>query len=143
LAYRQSEDPALLLPFAACFGSNVAIIALVRHLFAVPELPWRLAVSSNVAKGMVVIVPTVLAADGFAGAALVDLASCLVAVYAATAIFHRLQPALSEFPVDAARWVRQAIIVAVTSALALGPHIGSMPDPSSVVTVSVPDHLQR
>ena len=143
LAYRQSEDPALLLPFAACFGANVAIIALVRHMFAEPDLPWRRAVSSNVARGMVVIVPTVLAAEGFTGAALIDLASCLVAVYAATALFYRLQPGLTEFPVDAARWMRQATIVAATSALALGPHIGSMPDPSSVVTVTVPQLLQR
>jgi phytol kinase len=133
LAYRQAGDPALLAPFAACFGSNVAIIALVRHKLAVPELPWREAVSANVAKGMLVIVPAALVLHGFTAAALADLGFGLIAVYAATAIFYRIQPGLSQFPIDAARWVRQAIVVGATSFIALGTHFASMPDPLSVL----------
>ena len=41
---------------------------------------------------------------------------------AATVLFYWLQPKLATFPVDGARWVRQAAIVAVTSTLALGIH---------------------
>jgi phytol kinase len=132
LAYRQSDEPALLLPFAACFASNVAIIALVRHKLVAPDLAWRQAVSANVAKGMLVMVPSVLALDRFTISTLLDLAAGLIAVYAATAIFYRLQPGLTTFPVDAGRWTRQALVVAATSVLALGIHHSAMPDPTSL-----------
>jgi len=120
LIYRQTDEVRMLLPFAACFGADLAIIALVREKFARPELGWRQAVSSTVAKGMLVIVPTVLALDGIALTVAVDLAFALLALYAATALFYRLQPALSTFPVDGGRWLRQALIVTATSVIALG-----------------------
>lgn len=132
LTYRQSGEPALLLPFAACYGSNVAIIALVRNKQAAPELGWRQAVSANVAKGMLVVLPSVVVLDGFTASALTDLGFGLIAVYAATALFYRLQPRLTEFPVDAGRWIRQGTIVAATSVIALGLHFGAMPDPGSL-----------
>jgi phytol kinase len=133
LAYRQTGNAALLAPFASCFASNVAIIALVRHKRVAPALAWRKAVSANVAKGMLVVVPAALVLHGFTPAAIADLAFGLIAVYAATAIFYRLQPRLSEFPVDAARWIRQALVVAATSFIALGTNVASTPDPLSVL----------
>jgi len=143
LAYRQSDEPALLLPFAACFASNVAIIALVRHKLVAPDLAWRQAVSANVAKGMLVMVPSVLALDRFTISALLDLAAGLIAVYAATAFFYRLQPGLTTFPVDAGRWTRQALVVAATSILALGIHHGAMPDPRSLGVTDLLNLLER
>lgn len=128
LVYGQAKEPAVFFPFAACFGANVAIIALVRQKFANPGVPWRRAVSTNVAKGMLVIVPSVLVMDGFTGAALFDLAAGLLAVYVATALFYRLQPGLETFPVDAGRWFRQSGIVAATSTIALGIRYGALPD---------------
>ena len=142
LAYRQSEELALLLPFAACFGSNVAIIALVRHKVVAPELHWRQAVSANVAKGMLVVVPSVLVLDRFTLSALLDIAFGLIAVYAATAIFHRLQPGLSSFPVDAGRWTRQALVVSATSVVALGLHPGATPDFASFSVVDLLNLLE-
>jgi phytol kinase len=127
LVFRESGETAVYFPFAACFGANVAIIALVRHKFAVPGLRWRQALSANVAKGMLVIVPAVLAVDGFTLVAALDLAACLLALYAAAALFYWLQPALETFPVDAGRWVRQAAIVAGTSTLSLGIRYGALP----------------
>ena len=126
LVYREIEAGALFFPFAACFGANLAIIALVSHKFADPGVAWRSAVSTSTAKGMLVVLPSVLVMDGFTWAALLDLAAGLLAVYAATAIFYRVQPWLGEFPVDARRWVRQSVVVAATSAIALGIHYGVM-----------------
>jgi len=143
LGYRQSEESVLLLPFAACFGSNVAIIALVRHKMVAPELHWRQAVSANVAKGMLVIVPSVLVLDRFTASTLLDLAFGLIAVYAATVLFYRLQPGLSSFPVDAGRWIRQALVVAAASVLALGLHFGAMPDPASLSVTDLLNLLER
>jgi phytol kinase len=127
LVYRQTGDQAVFFPFAACFGANVAIIALVRHKFADPAVPWRRAISTSVAKGMIVVAPAVLVIDGLSVAAALDLAAGLVALYAATALFYRVQPALASFPVDAGRWVRQAIIVAATSTIALGIRYEALP----------------
>ena len=59
--------------------------------------------------------------------ALVDLAGCLVAIYAGTATFARLQPKLADEPFDTSRWVRQVAIVAVTSCIAVGIHYSAVP----------------
>jgi hypothetical protein len=68
---------------------------------------------------MIVVVLSVLIMDGLSLRALVDMGMCLIAVFMATALFYQFQPALSTFPVDGPRWVRQAVIVAGASALAL------------------------
>jgi hypothetical protein len=73
----------------------------------------------------------VLVLDRFTLSALLDIAFGLIAVYAATALFHRLQPGLSSFPVDAGRWTRQALVVSATSVVALGLHPGAAPDIAS------------
>jgi phytol kinase len=124
LVFRESEEPALFYPFAACFASNVAIIALVRHKYAMPGIGWRQAIAASVAISMVVIIPSVLVVDGVTLNALLNATACLVAVFLAAAIFYRLQPGLSAFPVDGPRWARQAVIVGVTSTVALGIHHG-------------------
>lgn len=121
LVYRESGAQWAFYPFVSCYAANVAIIALVRHKFAAPNLSWFHALSINVGTGMIVAVPSILMNDGLTGIALLEVSACLVAVLAATAIFYRLQPALSTFPVDGPRWIRQALIVAITSAIALVP----------------------
>jgi hypothetical protein len=143
LLFREFEEPALYYPFVACFASNVAIIALVRHKFTMPQIDWRQALPANVATSMVVIIPSVAAMDGVTWNALLDAAACLAAVIMATAIFYRLQPALAAFPVDGPRWVRQAVIVAVTSAVALGFRYGALrqlrfPNPDDLYNLILP-----
>lgn len=120
LIFRQTDEARMLLPFTACFGANLAIIALVRQKTATPGIDARRAISGAVARGMIVVVPALLAFDGFALAVVVDLAFALIALYVATVLFYRLQPALSTFPVDGARWFRQAAIATATSVIALG-----------------------
>ncbi len=127
VVYRQTEDPTLLLPFAACFGGNVAIIALVRQKFSTPDITAQPAIAASVAKGLLVVVPAVFLLDGFTVAAAIDLAFGTLSVLTATALFYRLQPALSTFPVDGWRWFRQATIVTAASTIALGLHYGSLP----------------
>lgn len=122
VAYRQTSELAVFYPFISCFAADVAIIAMVRHKFALPDLGWPRAISTNVAKSTILVIPCVLAIDGFTVLALFDIGACIASVFAATALFYRLQPSLSSFPVDGSRWIRQASIVAVTSTLALGIH---------------------
>lgn len=126
LVYREAGEPAVFYPFVSCFAANVAIIALVRHKFAVPELGRFHAISVNVAKGMIVVVPSVLVMDGLKFKAWLDMGVCLMAVSAATAIFYRLQPALSTFPVNGPRWARQAAVAAAASALGLVPYLTNL-----------------
>lgn len=127
LVYRESEQPWSFYPFVACYAANVAIIALVRDCFATPERHWSSALATNVGKGMIVAVPAILIMDGITLRALADFAACLVAVSAATALFYRLQPELANFPVDGPRWMRQSLIVAATSVIALLPYLRSAP----------------
>jgi phytol kinase len=127
LIYRESGEPWIFYPFVTCYAANVAIIALVRHKFAAPNLSWAHALSANAAKALIVAVPSILMMDGLTMKALLDMSVCLIAVVAATTLFHRLQPALSSFPVDGPRWIRQAVIVAGTSAIALLPYLRASP----------------
>lgn len=123
LVYRESGEPWAFYPFVACYAANVAIIGLLRHKFATPDVCWYRVLSANVAKGMIVAVPSILFMDGLTMNALFDLTACLAVVLAATTLFYRLQPALSTFPVDGPRWIRQAVIVAWTSVVALLPYL--------------------
>ena len=127
LVYHESGGQWVFYPFVSCYAANVAIIALVRHKFATPEVGRLNALSANVARGMIVVAPSILMMDGLTLAALLDMSACLVAVFTATELFYRLQPALSTFPVDGPRWIRQAVIVTGTSAIALLPYFHSAP----------------
>jgi phytol kinase len=127
LLYAQSQEPSLLLPFATCYGANIAIIALMRLVARVPDIRLRDAASIATAKGLLVVVPPVLVQSGLTIAAALDLAGCLIALYAATIAFGRLQPDLARQSIDLGRWVRQVSVVAATSALAMGIHYGAMP----------------
>jgi len=127
LLYAQSREASLLLPFATCFGADLAILGLMRLAARVPGMRVRDAVSIATARGMLVVVPAVVFQSGFTLAAAIDLASCLIAVYAATAVFARLQPDLAREPLDASRWMRQVGIVAATSCIAIGIHYGAVP----------------
>jgi phytol kinase len=118
LAYRESADPALFVPFATCFGANVAIIALVRAKFADPALALRPTLTMSIAAGMLIVVPSMLAAYGPAMSAVLGTAAAFVATAAAAAVFYLIQPAIASLPVNAGRWVRQAIVVGVASLLA-------------------------
>lgn len=127
IVYHESGEQWAFYPFVSCYAANVAIIALVRHKFAAANVRWFYALAANVAKGMIVIIPSILMTDGLTMKALLDVSACLMAVLVATALFYLLQPALSTFPVDGPRWIRQGVIVGGTSALALVPYIGFSP----------------
>jgi phytol kinase len=128
LVFRESGERATFYSFLSCFAANVAIIALVRHKFAVPQLGPLQLILANVAKAMIVVVPSVLAMDGLTWKALINTGASLAAVLAATAIFYWLQPALSTFPVDGPRWLRQAVVTAVASGLAFLPQLSALSD---------------
>jgi phytol kinase len=121
LVYHESRQSWAFYPFVTCYAANVAIIALVRHKYAQPRLAWSHALSANAAKGMIVAAPAIFLMDGMTPRALIGLSASLVAVFAGTAFFYRFQPALSNFPVDGPRWMRQAVIVAAISALTVLP----------------------
>ncbi len=122
LVYRESGEQSFFYPFVSCYAANVAIIALVRHKFATPNVHWFHALSANALKGMIVGVPSILMVDGLMMKAFLELSVCLIAVVVATALFYWLQPSLSTFPVDRPRWIRQALIVAASSAIMLLPY---------------------
>ena len=126
LLYRESGEQVFFYPFVSCFAANVAMIALVRHKFATPEVGWAQAIAVNVMTGMIVAVPSLLAVDGPTGTAWLNMTSCLIAVFVATALFYKLQPALSTFPVDGPRWVRQASLAAGASVIALLPYLRAL-----------------
>ncbi len=127
LLYAQSREASLLLPFATCYGANSAIMGLMRLKARVPGVTGRDAISIATARGMLVVLLPVLAQSGLTIRAALDLAGCLVAIYVATVAFGRLQPNLAAEPIDAPRWIRQVLIVAAASTIAIGSHYGSMP----------------
>lgn len=123
LLYRQSGNPALFAPFAAVFGADLAIIALVRHRHAQPGIPLWQSLASSTLKGILLLVVSILLFEGISPAILATIAGGTLAVIAATLLFAFTQPRLEAFPVGSDRWLRQALIAACCSALALVPSL--------------------
>jgi phytol kinase len=120
LAYRQTGDAELFTPFAACFGANLAIIALTRVKFAYPHISMRSAVAAGVATGMIIVLPSLLAVYWTHYLVLTGAAAALIAISVAAGLFYRLQPRLPEMPIDYGRWLRQALITGAGSVIAFG-----------------------
>jgi len=124
LAYRQTGDIALFTPFAACFGANLAIIALVRVKFAYPQMTMRSAVATGVSTGMIIVLPSLLAVYWLHLMTLTGAAATIIAISVAAVLFYRIQPRLSEMPVDYGRWLRQALVTGGCSIIAFGMERG-------------------
>jgi phytol kinase len=126
LAFRETGDTAFFVPFVACYAANTAIITLVRTVFVDPGRTRRRVLSFSAAIGMLVGVPSLVAVYGLRAMTVFGIAASLVAVVAATLVFARVQPRLSDYPVDYWRWLRQAIVVGVGSIVALGIEHGQL-----------------
>jgi phytol kinase len=124
LLYHASGDGRYFYPFAAAFAANLAMIALVRHASWRPDSPMPEALGFSVVRGVLLLVPAILLVDGLTPAAVRNVISGAVAVALAAATFRAVQPAIDRFPVDTARWLRQAAVSIAASSLTLVPHLG-------------------
>jgi phytol kinase len=97
--------------YNAIIASQLAVIALVRHKHAEPGIGWIAVVSINAGKGVLFMVPPIALAAGLGLGSVRYLAESMGTVIVATVGFSRLQPALETYPIDAARWIRQAFCV--------------------------------
>ena len=120
--YWASGRPELFSPFAAAFGGNLAIVALVRDAHARPSAPRLALAFTDAGKGILLIVlpAAITVAQGGAGALLFGLGT--LAVLVSTFAFALAQPGLARYPIDATRWVRQAVATTAGSALCLIPY---------------------
>lgn len=121
LLYRASGQEEFFYPFTVVFAADLAIIALVRHCYALPQSSRVEVVAHNAGKGVLLLTPIILIRDGFTVSAALHAAVGAAAVVVAAAIFAWLQPDLVRYPVGTPRWLRQAVIVTGSSALALLP----------------------
>ena len=126
LLYWLSGRPELFLAFAAAFGSNLAIVALVRDAHAHPSASWAAVAVEDAGKGiLLVVLPASIAVAQLGGGAML-LGLGALAVLSSTLAFALIQPDLSRYPIDSRRWVRQAIATTAGSALCLIPYAGEL-----------------
>jgi phytol kinase len=121
LAYLASGDELYFYPFTTAFAVNLTLIVLVRQRYAAPEGRLIHALYVSCAKGLIVLLPGFIAFDGVSFAAVGHTLTGLVALIIAVLLFCRVQPGLERMPVDTPRWIRQALVSAVASAVALIP----------------------
>lgn len=121
LLYWRYQDARIFAAYAAVYGADLSIIALVRHRRAQPGSPLRDSVAWSSAKGILLLIPSILLFQGLSAAAMLSLGGAALAVVAATIVFAAIQPELEGFPVDSGRWLRQSMIAALSSLLAFSP----------------------
>lgn len=121
--YRNTEQAIYFYPFAAICAADLAIIALIGHKYVAPQLGMANIVLASTAKGVLLLLPCILIADGITPTAVVDLLASSASVLFATALFAMTQPDLDTYPVGTSRWVRQAVITTGSSAVALLPYV--------------------
>lgn len=115
------QDPRIFAAYAAVYGADLSIIALVRHRRARPSTSLRDSVAWSSAKGILLLIPSTLLFQGLSAAAVISLGAAALAVIAATILFASVQPELERFPVDNGRWLRQSVVAALSSLLAFTP----------------------
>ena len=123
LLFWHYQDPRIFAAYAAVYGADLSIIALVRHRRARPSTSLRHSVLWSTGKGILLLIPSILLFQGLTGAAIVSLAAAALAVFVATILFAAIQPELEHFPVDTGRWLRQSVVVSLSSLLAFVPFL--------------------
>lgn len=109
--------------FAAALAANLGIIAFARDVHARPDADRNALLVTDTARGaLLVLVPSAAVLPG-RGAMLVQLAVGGVTAFLAVLAFAVLQPGLEDYPIDDARWVRQALITTAVSGLCLGLYL--------------------
>jgi phytol kinase len=121
LLFWRYQDGRIFAAYAAVYGADLSIIALVRHRRAQPGSSMRESVAWSSFKGILLLIPSILLFQGLGAAALLSLAGAALAVIAATIVFAAIQPGLERFPVDNGRWLRQSVVAALCSLLAFTP----------------------
>jgi phytol kinase len=121
LLFWHLQDPRIFAAYAAVFGADLSIIALVRHRRFHPRGSVSYSVLWSIGKGLLLLVPSIVLYQGLTLAALASYAGAALAVAVATAVFAIIQPRLEQFPVDTARWLRQSTVTTFASLLAPVP----------------------
>jgi phytol kinase len=115
--YWFSPSPLLIHAYATIFAAHMAMIALVRDMHVMPGTRWLARVPANVARGALLLILPTLLATGLVPGAAVCLLVGIISVTLALIAFCLLQPALETYPLDTARWLRQAACVTGASLL--------------------------
>ncbi|MGA7950691.1 MAG: hypothetical protein WCA45_11120 [Thiobacillaceae bacterium] len=121
LLFWRYQDPRIYAAYAAVYGADLSIIALVRHRRAQPGTSLRNSIAMSSAKGILLLIPSILLFQGLRVAAMLSFGGAALAVVAATMVFATVQPELERFPVDSGRWLRQSVVAALSSLLAFAP----------------------
>lgn len=109
------------LPYATIFAANLALIALVRDLHVLPGVRWPRLIPVALARGALPLVPSILLVVGLTPLAVIQVAFGLGAITVALCGFCLWQPEAEAYPINPARWARQAVCVAIASLLGLVP----------------------
>lgn len=131
LLFWHYQDHRIFTAYAAIYGADLAIIALVRHRNARPQSTMQASLLWSCIKGALLLIPSILLFQGMTVDTVASIAAATLAVVAATLLFAVIQPNLEQYPVDSVRWLRQAIITTLCSLLvflpALIPMLGGVP----------------
>jgi phytol kinase len=123
LLFRNTGQANYFYPFTAVFATDLAIIALVGHKYVAPESRLATMVLASTGKGMLLLAPCILIADGASLASVINFLTCAASILLASTIFAAIQPALDTYPLNTARWFRQAILTTVFSVVPLLPSL--------------------
>jgi phytol kinase len=125
LLYWSTGREVFYYAFAAAFAANLATIAFVRDVHARPRAGRTSLLLTDTAKGALLVLVPSAAVLRHGGAMLVQLVLGSVAAFSAVLAFTVLQPGLEDYPIDDARWVRQAVITTAASGLWLGLYLAA------------------
>jgi len=109
------EWPALLYPFTLAFACHLAIIGTARLRFDHPELPTPVLLTTCVVKSALLILLPYALLTGRPAWWPVAMGAAFVAL--AAVMFYFTQPGMEDCPTDTPRWVRQALVAGMCSAL--------------------------
>jgi phytol kinase len=112
------DQPQLLYVFTLSFACHLSIIGTARLRFEFPQMPPAVLLPICALKSWLLIVCPYVLLHGVAGTWVAGLLA-FPTVLVTTLVFYQLQPGMEDCPRDTERWIRQALVAALGSAVGL------------------------
>lgn len=117
--YHMFDTTLFYYPFSVTFAANFGVIGSIRFKRTTTDTPFWPITLNNTAKGVLILLPSLLIVNGFTMDFLTGLLAGVPAIFAATALYNALGQKVEQHNLHTIHWSMVSLIVMASSCLTL------------------------